>query len=185
MPRRGGREHVEIAQQPCPIPAALSSQPMHGHLEIISGGQTGVDRGALDAALELGMRCSGWCPEGRNAEDGRIPDRYPLSELKGADYPERTRRNVEDSDATLIIHHRTLSGGTQLTLDLCRHLGKPVCLVDAATMSAEEGARIAGDFVTRHGIRRLNVAGPRASHWSQAHDYAQTVVRAVLIPPTR
>jgi hypothetical protein len=66
-------------------------------LIIISGGQTGVDRGALDAGLELGAPCGGWCPDGRKAEDGPIPDRYPLDELKGAGYPEPTRCNPSSS----------------------------------------------------------------------------------------
>jgi hypothetical protein len=153
-------------------------------LTIISGGQTGVDRGALDAALEVGFPCDGWCPQGRRAEDGRIPDHYPLKELPGVGYPERTRRNVEDSDATLIIHNGRLSGGTQLTLNSCRQVGRPACLIDAATVSAEEAARIARDFVTRHDIRHLNVAGPRASHWPAARDYARDVVRLMLAEAT-
>jgi len=153
---------------------------MPRHLEIFSGGQTGVDRGALDAALELGNPCGGWCPDGREAEDGPIPDRYPLTELKGAGYPERTRRNVEDSDATLIIHSGRLSGGTQLTLDACRQFGRPACLIDAAEVSAAEGARIVRAFIDGHDIQRLNVAGPRASHWPQARDFAHELVRAVL-----
>ena len=67
---------------------------------IISGGQTGVDRGALDAALKASISCGGWGPKGRKAEDGPIPERYPLQELPGADYLHRTRRNVVDSDGT-------------------------------------------------------------------------------------
>ena len=149
-------------------------------LTVFSGGQTGIDRGALDAALELGAACGGWCPEGRRAEDGPIPDLYPLEELKGAGYPERTRRNVEDSDATLIIHNGLLSAGTLLTLDCCRELGRPVCLIDAATASAEQGARIARAFVATHEIHRLNVAGPRASHWPQAQHFAHDLIQAVL-----
>jgi hypothetical protein len=149
-------------------------------LTILSGGQTGVDRGALDAALELGAPCGGWCPDGRKAEDGRIPDRYPVTELPGADYPTRTCKNVEDSEATLIIHSGRLSAGTLLTLDTCRRFGKRVCLIDAATASAEEGARPARAFVATHGIHRLNVAGPRASHWPQAQHFAHELVRELL-----
>ena len=67
-------------------------------LRVVCGGQTGVDRGALDAALDLGIPCGGWCPQGRQAEDGIIPARYPLTELSGAGYDRRTRKNVEDSD---------------------------------------------------------------------------------------
>ena len=153
---------------------------MHRHLQIISGGQAGVDRGALDAALELGAQCGGWCPEGRRAEDGRIPGRYPLTELEGAGYPERTRQNVAGSDGTLIIHFGPLSDGTLLTLRICEELLKPVALIDAAEVSLEEGARTARAFIDTHDIHRLNVAGPRASHWPEAHDYARDLIHALL-----
>jgi len=149
-------------------------------LVIISGGQTGVDRGALDAALELGTTCGGWCPADRSGEDGRIPDRYPLRTLADGGYSERTRQNVDDSDATLILHHGPVHGGTGLTLNTCRELGKPVLLLDAAHVSPGEGARQAQAFVDAHGIHRLNVAGPRESHWPGAHAFARAVVRALL-----
>jgi hypothetical protein len=153
---------------------------MSRQLIIISGGQTGVDRGALDAALELGTACGGWCPEERRADDGRIPDRYPLLELTDGGYSERTRKNVHDSDGTLILHLGPLSGGTQLTLDTCRDLGKPVLRLDAAGVSPEEGAALARAFIATHGIRRLNVAGPRESHWPGAHACSHAVIRALL-----
>lgn len=149
-------------------------------LTIISGGQTGVDRGALDAALELGAQCGGWCPAGRKAEDGPIAARYPLTEVTSADYPVRTRRNVEDSDGTLILHCGPLSGGTEFTRETCRLIGRPACLVDAANVPAHAAAEQARRFVLEHGIRRLNVAGPRASHWMQAHEYAREVIRRLL-----
>jgi Circularly permutated YpsA SLOG family len=148
-------------------------------LVILSGGQTGVDRGALDAALEVGVECGGWCPDGRTAEDGRIPDRYPLVEFEGAGYAERTRRNVEDSDGTLILCVDAPSGGTALTLELCGALSKPVCIVDVGIASVEEGAAQARAFVAKHGIHRLNVAGPRASQWPDGHAYARDVVRSL------
>ena len=148
-------------------------------LEIVSGGQTGVDRGALDAALDCGVRCGGWCPQGRLAEDGRIPDHYPLRELAGG-YVERTRRNVEDSDGTLIIHFGALTGGTLATLEFCVALGRPFHLVDGNDVPASEAAAGVRRFVEGCGIRRLNVAGPRASNSPEAYRYAYAIVSQVL-----
>ncbi|RPI15361.1 MAG: hypothetical protein EHM60_04590 [Lysobacterales bacterium] len=153
---------------------------MSGALIIVSGGQSGVDRGALDAALDCGTPCAGWCPEGRTAEDGVIPGRYPLSELPGAGPPERTRRNVADSDGTLILLQGALHGGTAYTHATCVELGKPVLLVDAAVTRTADAAARALEFVAAHGIRRLNVAGPRASHWNGARTYAYAVVHALI-----
>jgi Circularly permutated YpsA SLOG family len=97
---------------------------------IVSGGQTGVDRAALDVALELGLECGGWCPRGRRAEDGEIPARYPLRETRSAGYPVRTERNVRDSDATLVLHEGRLGRGTALTAGCARRLGRPLLEVD-------------------------------------------------------
>ena len=148
-------------------------------LTILSGGQAGVDRGALDAALELGNPCHGWCPRGRLAEDGPIPPRYPLSETEGG-YPGRTRRNIEESDGTLILHRGVLQEGTLLTLEICRELGRPVCLVDATSSSPAQAAELARAFVESHGIERLNVAGPRRSHWTHAYDYAFDAIHELI-----
>jgi hypothetical protein len=148
-------------------------------ITIVSGGQSGVDRGALDAALELGNPCGGWCPRGRQAEDGPIASRYPLHELDGG-YAERTRRNVLESDGTLILHRGPLSEGTLYTLELCHELGKPVCLVDAETSSPETAATAARAFVDEQGIERLNVAGPRRSHWTLSYHFAHDAVRSLI-----
>ena len=147
---------------------------------IYSGGQAGVDRGALDAALQTGNPCAGWCPKGRLAEDGPIPPRYPLRQVEGG-YQERTRRNIEASDGTLILHRGPLSEGTLLTLQTCRELGKPVCLVDANTSSAEDAATRALRFIDQYGIERLNVAGPRRSHWTQSYDFALEAIHALIL----
>jgi len=149
-------------------------------LTIFSGGQAGVDRGALDAALELGNPCGGWCPRGRAAEDGHIPERYPLNEIAGG-YAERTRRNVAESDGTLILHRGPLTQGTLLTLTVCRELGKPLCLVDAETTSPAMAAIEARQFIEAHGIEHLNVAGPRESHWMHARDYAFDAIHALIL----
>jgi hypothetical protein len=127
--------------------------------KIVSGGQTGVDRAALDFALERCFPCGGWCPEDREAEDGRIPDRYPLEEVTGG-YRVRTEKNVIDSDATLIIIIDKLSGGTLLTRNLCRKRGRPYVVVKLESADAVETAR---RLLRNPGIFVLNVAGPRES----------------------
>ena len=145
---------------------------------VVSGGQTGVDRAALDVALEMGIPCGGWCPRGRRAEDGPIPDRYPLQETPSAAYPERTAWNVRDSDGTLIITRGRPQGGTALTVSLVRRAGKPVCVVDL-----ERGADLASvrTFVAENRIRVLNVAGPRESEARGIHDEAAALLRRVLL----
>src|SRR5438045_4470583 len=118
-----------------------------GILKIISGGQTGVDRGALDAALAFEVECGGWCPAGRLAEDGTIPKRYPVMELANAGYAERTARNVADSDGTLIISKGEPIGGTRETIDRCVEMRKPYLIIDCASMSFEEAIEEATEFV--------------------------------------
>ena len=113
-------------------------------LRIVSGGQTGADRAALDAALAAGVPCGGWCPAGRRAEDGVIPARYPLVELAGGGYPARTRRNVVDSDGTVVMAYGPPTGGTRLTVDLCRQVGRPYLVVDAELATAGEAASADG-----------------------------------------
>lgn len=154
-------------------------------VRIVSGGQTGVDRGALDAALETGFPCGGLCPAARRAEDGPIPPRYPLEELRARDYVVRTRRNVADSDGTLVIHHGALEGGTALTVRFCKELQRPCLSLDATEMDAVRAAVQARAFIRRQGISVLNVAGPRQSKWPGAHGYARAVVQALLAPRER
>jgi hypothetical protein len=149
-------------------------------LTILSGGQSGVDRGALDAALAFGVRCGGWCPEGRIAEDGTIPDRYPVTPLPGADYAARTRRNVLDSDGTVILAFGEASGGTRHTLECCREENRPHLLVDAQTLDSTAAAQRIAGFVTRLPRGLLNVAGPRASEAPGAHAYARETLERLF-----
>jgi hypothetical protein len=135
---------------------------IHSALRLVSGGQTGVDRAALDVARELGLEHGGWCPRGRLAEDGEIPACYPLRETASADYRVRTEQNVVDSDGTLIVTAGEPSGGTALTITFCRKHDRPCCVVDLD--DAGEGGR--GEvlrWLRGHAIRTLNVAGPRES----------------------
>lgn len=138
-------------------------------IKIVFGGQTGVDRAALDVALEFGIDCGGCCPQGRLAEDGVIPARYPLIELNGAGYRERTRQNVIDSDGTVIIYFDTISGGTEQTLHFCLQLKKPYLLLDATELSAARCAERIRQFVNVHALTIVNFAGPRASSEASAY----------------
>ena len=141
-------------------------------MKIISGGQTGVDRAALDVALQHEIECGGWCPAGRLDEFGRIPEHYPLRELKRGSANARTRQNVKDSDGTLIIYFCSLHGGTDYTLWRCIKDSKPYVMIDAAKTSAEQAGSAIEDFVRKKQIGILNVAGPRQSEWAGGYDYA-------------
>jgi hypothetical protein len=133
---------------------------------ILSGGQTGVDRAALDVALARGIPCGGWCPQGRRAEDGVIPECYPLQETPWWGYPQRTEWNVRDADATLILTRGQPDGGTALTVELAQRLGKPYLVVDLADPVDLETVRAWAD---RYPVRVLNVAGPRESSCPGIH----------------
>ena len=151
-------------------------------MRIISGGQTGVDRAALDVALSLGIDCGGWCPEGRLAEDGTIPEHYPLRELSGGGFAERTAQNVADSDGTLILYFGELRGGTKETARQCAEKNKPSLLIDAATTAPELAAKRVRGFVREHKLSVLNVAGPRASEWPQGYEFASAVLTHAFRP---
>ena len=146
---------------------------------IISGGQTGVDRAALDVALERGIACGGWCPRGRRAEDGTIPEQYPLEETASAEYPERTERNVCVADGTLILTRGEPDRGTALTARLANRHRKPLYVVDLAQQAEDEAAMVRAWLVQQQ-IAVLNVAGPRASAHDGIHAQALEFLRELL-----
>lgn len=148
-----------------------------GVRRVVSGGQTGVDRAALDLALELGLERGGWCPRGRRAEDGQIPARYPLRETESPDYPVRTERNVRDSDATLVLHGGRKGRGTALTARCARKLGRPLMEVDLRRPPAAATLR---EWLAARGVRTLNVAGPRESEAPGIGIRAAALLREVL-----
>ncbi len=149
-------------------------------MKIISGGQTGVDRAALDAALGCGVEAGGWCPDGRKAEDGVIPAKYPVQELPQAGPRQRTKKNVMDSDGTVIIYYGHPVGGTLQTIVFCMKSKKPFLLLDATEISPERAAYRVINFTKTHHISVLNVAGPRESREPLAYAYAKEVIELAL-----
>lgn len=148
--------------------------------KVVSGGQTGVDRAALDAAMAEGIEVGGWCPSGRRAEDGRIDERYPLEETPSSEYDERTTWNVRDSDGTLVVAAGEPHGGTAFTISEARRLNQPVFVVDPTDSN---GLHEAHDWLRRHSIRTLNVAGPRerdGSVYAQAYAFMRRLLAEVI-----
>ena len=142
--------------------------------KVVSGGQTGVDRAALDAARAHTLPQGGWCPNGRRAEDGVIPDRYPLQETPSEEYRQRTEWNVRDSDGTLIItDDDEIVGGTAVTHRAARRMSKPV--VHARTSDAVPVEMIQA-WCEDNDIRVLNVAGPRESEATGVYDRARDLL---------
>ncbi|EKD82833.1 MAG: hypothetical protein ACD_39C01063G0005 [uncultured bacterium] len=146
---------------------------------LISGGQTGVDRAALDFAMQNGIAHAGWCPSGRKAEDGVIPECYRLKEASTPLYQQRTQLNVRDSQATLIIRDMARrSRGTALTIKYAEKLGKPFMIVDIDSYDCEEIKR----WLVRVRPQILNVAGPRLSESPDAAAAASAILVAVICP---
>lgn len=196
-----------ILQQPAPTlpPRSVTAGQTQTHTEmsaqdsptisdrlqkIVSGGQTGVDRAGLDAAIEHGLPIGGWCPRGRRAEDGRVPSCYPLTETPARSYAVRTRWNVRDSDGTLIVAMDEISAGTQLTVTCARRVGRPLQIVklrpDSAQMrltlenSRTEQIESVVEWIHRHRIRVLNIAGPRGSSHELVYAESRSFVSELL-----
>lgn len=149
--------------------------------KIISGGQTGVDRAALDAALAASFPCGGWCPEDRRAEDGTVSERYRLTPVASGGYAERTRKNALEADGTAIIYFGALEGGTELAAFVCMQHSRPYKLIDGDEVSVERAIRLLSQFVRERQLGVLNVAGPRASSRPQAYAYTRAVIAGLLV----
>ena len=147
--------------------------------KIVSGGQTGADRAALDAALQSDFPCGGFCPKDRQAEDGPIADIYPLSEIEGG-YRQRTWQNVLQSDATVIFFLKEASGGTLLTIKYSQTHRKPHLLIDTSKESIKEAAARIDEFIHKHSISTLNIAGPRTSECRPMYEYVRTTIETLL-----
>lgn len=143
--------------------------------KVVSGGQTGVDRAALDAARACSLPVGGWCPKGRRAEDGPIPAHFPLRETPATEYAQRTAWNVRDSDGTLILLVEAPEGGTALTVEEAQRRGRPWRAVDLPADPAPTRR-----WIREQGVRTLNVAGPRASEVPGVYEAAYAFLTALL-----
>jgi hypothetical protein len=148
--------------------------------KIISGGQTGVDRAALDVCMERNFPCSGWCPKGRLAEDGVINREYPLTETNEAEYSFRTIKNVIDSDGTIIISPENLSGGTQFTYQTAIERQKPVLAIHPTNQINSSLFSEVKDWLRTNKIEILNIAGPRESEWPEGYKITHEIVSGIL-----
>ena len=149
-------------------------------LKIISGGQTGVDQAALDAAIKMDIEHGGWIPRGRLTEDGPLPASYGMKETESTDYAERTAKNIKDADATLIIAQGPLTGGSALTLRLAKLSGRPWLHIDLDGRAAFESALTISKWLLGNQIEILNVAGPRASKDPQIYAKARKLLETLF-----
>jgi hypothetical protein len=152
-------------------------------IEIVSGGQTGVDRAALDAAIKLNIPHGGWCPKGRLAEDSTIAKHYKLKETYTSEYSERTKLNIRDSDGTLILTPETLdkiTDGTILTIREVKEKNKP-CLIISLTQIQDFNFKDILSWIKENHIKILNIAGPRESQSPGIYNMAYKFIESLLI----
>ena len=174
----GKRKPIQLASM-----VVRSRMPVE---KLISGGQTGADRAALDFALAHNIPHGGWCPRGRRAEDGALETQYALRETPDADYPQRTEWNVRDSDGTVIFSiGPELTGGSKLTAEFATRQGRPWLHLSQETHGESAAGRLR-EFVQQHAIRVLNVAGPRASHEPAVPRFVlETLEKLFNVPASR
>lgn len=148
--------------------------------KIISGGQTGADRAALDFAIQSGIPHGGWCPLGRTAEDGIIPDQYQLQEMSQGGYRQRTRQNIMDSDGSLILNTGVLDVGTFATVAFAKQLKKPYLLIDFDDPDVDAEITQTKLWIEDHSIEILNIAGPRESKRPGIYEKTQSFLNMIL-----
>ena len=148
---------------------------------IISGGQTGADQAALDAAIKYSFPYGGWIPKGRKTEDGILPDKYKLKEMPTDSYEKRTEQNVIDSDGTVIISHGKLTGGSKLTQELAEKHNRPCLHVDLNETPAFIAVSKINSWIIGNEIEVLNVAGPRAGKNPKIYDDTRYIIEGVIL----
>lgn len=149
-------------------------------MKFLSGGQTGVDRGVLDACIAAGHPHGGYCPRGRLAEDGRIDDRYNLDEADSGDYAVRTRLNVAESDATVVAFDSELTGGTLYSLEVANEIGKPTIVLNMREQDSVSASEAICSFIRENNVMNLNWSGPRASGSDIAYGWAIQTATMVI-----
>jgi hypothetical protein len=137
------------------------------NLSIKSGGQTGVERAALDYALCNGLLYSGWCPHGRRADDGIIPRRYVLQEAFSEDLIARVAQNIIESDGVLIIIYNEMDEPTQLAYDLALDYQKPVFVW---AIYKNHNHRLVANWIEKEKISVLNITGPSEKNAAGIHE---------------
>ena len=148
--------------------------------KIISGCQTGADIAAIDAAIDNDFPYGGWVPKGRRTEAGPLPLTYAVREMDTRGYPKRTEQNILDADGTVICSHGRLSGGSALTRRIAKRQNKPWLHLDLADLSADQAADKLAEWIDRHGIEVLNVAGQSASKNERIHAATFAVIESLL-----
>jgi len=148
--------------------------------KIISGGQTGADRAALDAAIEMGIEHGGWIPKGRKAEDGPVDEKYHLKEMKTSSYKARTEQNILDSDATLIISHGKLTGGSALTKKLAEKHSRPCLHIDLRATNPFSALKAVCYWIEHNNVEVLNIAGPRLSKDPRIYEATLTLIKDII-----
>ena len=146
--------------------------------QIITGGQTGVDRAAMDFALEYHIQLGGWCPKGRKAEDGIIEKKYPLRETPSEHYAQRTKWNVRDADGAIVITRGTIFGGTAVGVSHAKSLNKPIQIVDLNKPPAVSAIR---QWIQTHEIKNLGIGGPRESHCLGIYSEAKAFLKELFV----
>lgn len=145
--------------------------------KVVSGGQTGVDRAGLDAATAAGLPIGGYCPKGRLAEDGTVPECYPLIELESDRYASRTEKNVVESDGTLVLNCGELTDGTRATVEFAREHRRPHLILQ---LDQEPDLELCHAWIEENGVRTLNVAGPRESKCPGIYQKALELLRRLF-----
>jgi hypothetical protein len=170
-----------VKPKPASLPSAGKRQVVcSGPERIVSGGQTGADRAALDFAMANVIPHGGWCPQGRLAEDGAINAAYVVRETPASDPLQRTEWNVRDSDGTVILSIAgELCGGSRATEQFAQALGKPCLRLSEEHDGRKAAARLC-EFLRQHGIRILNVAGPRASQEPRVGRFVRDVLSGAV-----